>query len=150
MQPLNFPQSYHFEMRTADQKLEILDSIRQQFVALTPEEWVRQNLVQFLKTDLGYPKGLIRIEQTIKLYNKTYRADFIVHKKNGQPIVLGECKEPGTEIDQNAFDQIANYNRVLKCKYLLVSNGIKHYCYSIDPQGNSHRFLPEIPKYSDL
>ena len=150
MRPLNFPQSYHFEMRTVDQKLEILDPIRQRFVALTPEEWVRQNLVQFLKTDLGYPKGLILIEQTIKLYNKTYRADFIVHKKNGQPIVLGECKEPETEIEQNAFDQIVNYNRVLKCKYLLVSNGIKHYCYSIDPQGDSHQFLPQIPKYSDL
>tara|TARA_B100000579_G_scaffold388707_1_gene362021 strand:+ start:1010 stop:1462 length:453 start_codon:yes stop_codon:yes gene_type:complete len=150
MQPLNFPESYHFEMRISDQKQEILDPIRQQFVSLTPEEWVRQNLVQFLKTDLGYPKGLIRIEQTIKLDKKTYRADFIVHKKNGQPILLGECKEPETEINQRAFDQIANYNRALNCKYLLVSNGLKHYCYSIDLQGDSHRFLPQIPKYSDL
>jgi len=150
MQPLNFPESYHFETRISDQKQEILDPIRQQFVSLTPEEWVRQNLVQFLKTDLGYPKGLIRIEQTIKLDKKTYRADFIVHKKNGQPILIGECKEPEKEINQRVFDQIANYNRALNCKYLLVSNGLKHYCYSIDLQGGSHRFLPQIPKYSDL
>ena len=150
MLPLNFPKKYHFEIKTVNKNQEILDPIRQQFVALTPEEWVRQNLIQFLINELAYPNGLISVERTIRCSKKIYRADFIVHKKNGKPVLLGECKEPKTDIGQTAFDQIANYNRLLKCKYLLVSNGLKHYCYSIDSLGDSHQFLPQIPKYSDL
>ncbi|MFT5085784.1 MAG: hypothetical protein ACI906_002491 [Candidatus Latescibacterota bacterium] len=150
MQQLNFPRTYAFDTRQTNDKREILDPLRRQFVALTPEEWVRQNLVQFLVQDMGYPRGLIAIEKYLELHGTSYRADIVVHDRQGTALLLAECKEPSVKISQDTFDQIARYNRVLHARYLLVSNGLEHYCYAIDREKKQYRFLEQLPRYEQL
>ena len=91
---------------------------------------MRQHLVQYLISDLGYPHGLIAIEKGIDLHGKRFRADVIVHDRAGRAVLMAECKEPDVSINQQTFDQIAAYNRVVQARCLLVTNGLVYYCYS--------------------
>ena len=148
--PLNFPRAYDFTTRTVDGRREILDGLRRQYVVLTPEEWVRQNLVQFLVQDMDYPRGLIAIEHSLEVHGQLHRADLVVYDREGQPLRLAECKEPEVAISQSTFDQIARYNRTLRARYLLISNGLQHYCYAIERDKAEYRFLERLPRYDDL
>ncbi|MBT4977114.1 MAG: type I restriction enzyme HsdR N-terminal domain-containing protein [Gemmatimonadetes bacterium] len=150
MQHLNFPSAYPFDIREVEGKRNILDPLRRKYVRLTPEEWVRQNLVQYLIVDLGYPRGLTSIEKGIDLHGKPFRADVIVHDRHGQAVLMAECKEPSVRISQDTFDQIAVYNRVVQARCLLVSNGLDHYCYAIDRDKEEYRFLDRVPRYEEL
>ena len=150
MQHLNFPSAYPFDIREVEGKRNILDPLRRKYVRLTPEEWVRQNLVQYLIVDLGYPRGLTSIEKGIDLHGKPFRADVIVHDRHGQAVLMAECKEPSVRISQDTFDQIAVYNRVVQARCLLVSNGLDHYCYAIDGGKEEYRFLDRVPRYEEL
>ncbi len=150
MQRLNFPSAYAFDLREVDGHREILDPLRRKYVRLTPEEWVRQNLVQYLIADLGYPRGLTAIEKGIDLHGKPFRADVIVYDRQGQAVLMAECKEPAVAIGQDTFDQIAVYNRVVQARCLVVSNGLVHYCYAIDREKEEYRFLDRVPRYEEL
>ena len=150
MQHLNFPSAYPFDIREVEGKRNILDPLRRKYVRLTPEEWVRQNLVQYLIVDLGYPRGLTSIEKGIDLHGKPFRADVIVHDRHGQAVLMAECKKPSVRISQDTFDQIAVYNRVVQARCLLVSNGLDHYCYAIDRDKEEYRFLDRVPRYEEL
>jgi|TARA_B110000196_G_scaffold316256_1_gene327302 hypothetical protein len=150
VQHLNFPSAYPFDIREVEGKRNILDPLRRKYVRLTPEEWVRQNLVQYLIVDLGYPRGLTSIEKGIDLHGKPFRADVIVHDRHGQAVLMAECKEPSVRISQDTFDQIAVYNRVVQARCLLVSNGLDHYCYAIDRGKEEYRFLDRVPRYEEL
>jgi hypothetical protein len=150
VQHLNFPSAYPFDIREVEGKRNILDPLRRKYVRLTPEEWVRQNLVQYLIVDLGYPRGLTSIEKGIDLHGKPFRADVIVHDRHGQAVLMAECKEPSVQISQDTFDQIAVYNRVVQARCLLVSNGLDHYCYAIDRGKEEYRFLDRVPLYEEL
>ena len=150
MQPLAFPRPYAFTTRTIDSRREILDPLRQQYVALTPEEWVRQNLVQFLIQDRGYPRGLMAAEKFLEVHGQPRRADLVVYDRQGNPLLLAECKEPSVNISQETFNQIAHYNRALRARYLLISNGVQHYCYAIDRDREEYIFLDHLPHYGDL
>ena len=150
MQHLNFPSTYTFDIREVEGKRDILDPLRRKYVRLTPEEWVRQNLVQYLIVDLGYPRGLTSIEKGIDLHGKPFRADVIVHDRHGQAVLMAECKEPSVRISQDTFDQIAVYNRVVQARCLLVSNGLHHYCYTIDRDKEEYHFLDRVPRYDEL
>ena len=144
MQRLNLPTA-DFDIRQVEGKREILDPLRRKYVRLTPEEWVRQHLVQYLISDLGYPRGLIAIEKGIDLHGKRFRADVIVHDRTGRAVLMAECKEPEVSISQETFDQIAAYNRVVQARCLLVTNGLVHYCYVAD-----RGFLDQVPRYDEL
>ena len=144
MQRLNLPAAA-FDIRQVEGKREILDPLRRKYVRLTPEEWVRQHLVQYLISDLGYPRGLIAIEKGIDLHGKRFRADVIVHDRAGRAVLMAECKEPDVSISQETFDQIAAYNRVVQARCLLVTNGLVHYCYVAD-----RRFIGQVPRYDEL
>ena len=144
MQRLNLPAAA-FETRQVEGKCEILDPLRRKYVRLTPEEWVRQHLVQYLISGLGYPRGLIAIEKGIDLHGKRFRADVIVHDRAGDAVLMAECKEPDVPISQETFDQIAAYNRVVQARCLLVTNGLVHYCY-VAGRG----FLDQVPRYDEL
>ena len=150
MQPLAFPRPYAFSTRTIEGRREILDPLRQQYVALTPEEWVRQNLVQFLIQDRGYPRGLMAAEKFLEVHGQPRRADLVVYDRQGCPLLLAECKEPSVNISQETFNQIAHYNRALRARYLLISNGVQHYCYAIDRDREDYAFLDHLPHYGDL
>ena len=149
MQKLNLPE-YDFQQRTEEGKHYVLDVFRKKFVAFTPEEEVRQRFARYLAEEKGYPRGLILTEYSLTLNEMIRRCDILVHKPAGSPAVLVECKAPGVKINQETFDQAARYNMVFRVKYLMVTNGVKHYCCEVDFEAGSVRFLPEIPPYSDV
>jgi len=148
MLALNLP-AFNPKIKKAD-KLSIWDPIRKKYVALTPEEWVRQHFVNFLVTEKQYPPSLISNEIQIDLNNQKKRCDTVVYDNIPSPIVIIEYKAPDVPITQNVFDQIARYNIVLKVRYLIVSNGLEHYCCRIDYDKLSFEYLAEIPDYTAL
>lgn len=150
MQPLNFPPDYAFDIRTSGGKSTIFDPLRRKHVRLTPEEWVRQNLVQYLIQDLGFPVGLTAIETGFTHQGIQHRADMIVYDRGGNPVLMAECKAPDVKIKQDVFDQIARYNTSVQANYLVVTNGLTHYCYVLNREERTYRFLDQLPRYQDL
>ena len=148
MQKLNFP-AYSFRFKNSENKVSIFDEIRKKFILLTPEEWVRQHVVQFLLQDKKYPKSYINVEKLIKINDLSKRYDGVVFEPNGEIFLLIECKAPEVPISQQTFDQIARYNLVLKAKYLMVTNGLNHYFCQMDFENEKYVFLKELPKYSN-
>ncbi|UGS22548.1 type I restriction enzyme HsdR N-terminal domain-containing protein [Flavobacterium channae] len=147
MQNLNFP-NYFFRFKNSENKVSIFDEIRKKFILLTPEEWVRQHVVQFLLQDKKYPKSYINVEKLIKINDLSKRYDVVVFQPNGEIFLLIECKAPEVPISQQTFDQIARYNLVLKAKYLMVTNGLNHYFCQMDFENEKYVFLKELPEYS--
>jgi hypothetical protein len=148
MQKLQFP-SYSFRFKNSENKIAIFDEIRKKFILLTPEEWVRQHVVQFLLQDKNYPKSFINIEKLIKVNELNKRYDIVVYQPNGELFLLIECKAPEVKITQQTFDQIARYNLVLNAKYLMVSNGLNHYFCKIDFENEKYVFLEELPNFGE-
>ena len=146
MQKLNFP-TYSFRFKNSENKVSIFDEIRKKFILLTPEEWVRQHVVQFLLQDKNYPKSYINVEKLIKINDLSKRYDGVVFQPNGEIFLLIECKAPEVAISQQTFDQIARYNLVLKAKYLMVTNGLNHYFCQMDFENEKYVFLKELPEY---
>lgn len=149
MLELNLP-SFDINVKKIGGKLSILDPLRRKFVALTPEEWVRQHFVNFLLREKGYPAALIANEIHIDLNKLKKRCDSVVYNRDLSPLMIIEYKAPDVEITQQVFDQIVRYNIVLKVKYLIVSNGLNHYCCIMDYDKQSFGYLSDIPNYTDL
>jgi predicted type IV restriction endonuclease len=149
MESLNLP-SYSFRTTEQEGKRVIYDPLRQTYVRLTPEEWVRQHFVQYLLQDLGVPVGLVATEASFRYQGQPWRADIVVHDRQGDPLLLVECKAPQVSIGQNAFDQGARYNLVLGAPYLVVTNGMEHYACRIDLEGQDYVFLDDLPPYEEL
>ncbi|MBC8487532.1 MAG: type I restriction enzyme HsdR N-terminal domain-containing protein [Bacteroidetes bacterium] len=147
MNNLNLPQ-YDFRIRETGQKKEIFDRIRKKWVALTPEEWVRQNFLMYLISEKNYPESLMAVEAGFKLYKRKKRSDIVVYNNLGEPVLIVECKAPEVKINQGVFDQVARYNMALKVSYLIVTNGLDHYCCHLDYKKNSYHFLKKVPEYS--
>ena len=145
---MNFP-VYSFRFKNSENKVSIFDEIRKKFILLTPEEWVRQHVVQFLLQDKKYPKSYINVEKLIKINDLSKRYDGVVFQPNGEIFLLIECKAPEVPITQQTFDQIARYNLVLKAKYLMVTNGLNHYFCQMDFENEKYVFLKELPEYSN-
>jgi type I site-specific restriction endonuclease len=149
MKKLNLP-AYDFLIRKDNKRTQIFDAVRGKYLVLTPEEWVRQHLVRFLIEEKNYPKGLIAIEKGLRLNGLQKRADVLVYNKAGKPVLLIECKAPNVKINQAAFDQIGRYNISFRLPYLLVSNGMSHYCAKINFEAKDFSFLKDIPSYEEL
>ncbi|WP_222984270.1 type I restriction enzyme HsdR N-terminal domain-containing protein [Flagellimonas meishanensis] len=147
MQALNFPK-YSFRLKSSENSLYIFDGIRKKFVVLQPEEWVRQHVVHFLVFAKGYPKSLINVEKQLVVNKLKKRYDIVVFNPDGKIHLLVECKAPEVKITQNTFDQIARYNYALKSNYLMVTNGMEHYCCKMDFENEKYQFLKEIPDFS--
>lgn len=147
MQALDFP-AYDFRLKNSENKPYIFDPIRKKFVYLTPEEWVRQHVVQFLIQTKGYPTSLINVEKEIKIYDTKKRYDVVVFNSDGSIFLLIECKRPKVSITQTTFDQIARYNLELKGELLMVTNGLQHYYCEMDFEQERYHFLKELPNYS--
>lgn len=133
-----------------DDKPFILDIIRRQYVALTPEEWVRQHFVHFLINHKGYPQSLMANEVQLKLNGMSRRCDTVVYDRALKPRVIVEYKAPSVNITQKVFDQICRYNMVLQVDYLIVTNGLTHYCCKVDNEVRSYTFLRDVPMCSEL
>ncbi len=131
-------------------KTVVWDPIRMRWTALTPEERVRQGFVAYLTGHKGYPASHIANEQAIELNGMNRRCDSVIYDRSGKPKVIVEYKAPHVTITQKVFDQIARYNLVLKVDYLIVSNGLKHYCVRMNYGSGTYSFLQDIPSYTDL
>ncbi len=146
MQQLNLPE-YQFKLRKNGNNNEIFDALRKKYVVLTPEEWVRQNILQFLIKERNFPASLIAVEIGLKYNQMQKRADILSYDKHGQPYLLVECKAPEVKITQETFHQIARYNMTFKVKYLVVTNGLNHFCCLMDYSNNTFTYLETIPIY---
>ena len=146
---LNLPQ-YTFRTSEKQGKKIIFDGFRGRWVALTPEEWVRQNFARYLTEVKHFPASLIAIERSLRINQRVFRTDIVLFSKSGMPLVVVECKAPEVKITQQVFDQIARYNLDLRVSYLIVTNGLMHYCCKFEQEQLSYTFLPEIPDYREL
>jgi len=146
---LNFP-PYEPRTKAEGKRTLIFDSIRKKYVALTPEEWVRQHLIHYLITEKGYPATLISVETPLKYARVGKRSDILVNDRNGQPLMLAECKAPEVAVTQKVFEQIAIYNLTILAPCLMVTNGLQHYCLSAATDSSPACFLSEVPAYDDL
>lgn len=149
MQKLNFP-SYIFRFKNSENKVSIFDEIRKKFIILTPEEWVRQHVVQFLMVEKKYPKSLINVEKVLKVNGLRKRYDIVVYNPDGSIYILVECKAPEVKISQATFDQIARYNMTMKAQFLTVTNGLNSYFCQMDFENEKYEFLRELPDYNSL
>ena len=146
---LNLPQ-YPIKVTKRDGRTVVFDELRRKYVALTPEEWVRQHFVHYLVTHKHYPPGLVANEISLTLNGTAKRCDTVVYDRQARPRVIVEYKAPHIEITQKVFTQISRYNMVLRVDYLIVSNGLQHYCCRMDYVTNSCKFLPDIPGYGEI
>ena len=144
MQQLNFP-PYDFRFKNSENNLAIFDEIRKKFVMLTPEEWVRQHVLQYLLVEKKYPKSWINVEKILKINGLTKRYDVVVFNPDGSIFLLVECKAPEVKVSQSTFDQIARYNMTMKANYLMVTNGHNHYFCQMDFVNEEYLFLKELP-----
>ena len=149
MQQLNLP-IYSFNFKTVGEGVQIFDSLRKKFVALTPEEWVRQHFVQYLIHEKKTPASLIAIEMSIRVNRLQRRSDIVVHDRNGKPLLMVECKASSVTINQDTFDQIARYNMAVNVKYLVVTNGMSHYYCLMNHEEKRYDFLESLPEYKNL
>lgn len=149
MTHLNLP-PFDARLRGTQEHPAILDVLRRKFVALTPEEWVRQHFVHFLIEHKGYPAALLANEIQLRVGEKTLRADSVLYGSDKAPKMIIEYKAPHIKITQKVFDQISAYNLLLHVDYLVVSNGLQHYICKMDYEGQKYLFLRDIPDYADL
>lgn len=149
MMQLNLP-TYECRLREQNGRQQIFDVLRRRYVALTPEEWVRQHFVHYLIEHKGYPKGLLANEVELRVGEKHLRCDTVLYDKALLPKIIVEYKAPDIAITQKVFNQITVYNMLLHVDYLIVSNGMQHYCCQMDYEQNRYTFLSDIPNYEQL
>ena len=149
MYELNLPK-YEIQLRGTREKPEIFDFLRRRYVKLTPEEWVRQHFEHWLVEHKGYPKGLLGNEIELQVGEKKLRCDSILYDSNAHPVMIIEYKAPTIALSQKVFDQISAYNLLLHVDYLMMSNGIEHYCCQMDYERNCYYFLQDIPDYEKI
>lgn len=148
MEELNLP-SFEFNIRQSSEGKEIWDEFRKKFVILTPEEWVRQNFLRHMSDYLSFPKSLLKVEGSMKYNALKKRPDIVAYSSNGKPLMVVECKATYVKISAETFKQASVYNKVIQAPYLVVTNGLKHFCCRQDFEKGTSSFLKEIPLYSE-
>ena len=149
MEGLNLP-FLKYQLQKRNNKYYILDIIRKKYIQLTPEEWVRQHFLHYLINYLAYPKSLIRLEKILQHGNNKRRPDIVICNTKGSPWVVVECKPPHKPIHEKVVGQITHYNSYLKARYLIVTNGIKHFCWQLQQKPTYYIALKEIPHFQLL
>ncbi|MCH5301827.1 MAG: type I restriction enzyme HsdR N-terminal domain-containing protein [Prevotella sp.] len=149
MYRLNLP-TFEIKITDKDGKSQIFDFLRRKYVALTPEEWVRQHFVHYLVEQKHYPKALLGNEIELRLGQKRLRCDTLLYTREMKPRMIIEYKAPTIQLQQKTFDQISVYNLLLKVDYLVISNGLHHYCCKMDYEQQKYLFLQEVPDYENL
>lgn len=146
---LNLP-DYPIRLSGTQEHPSIFDILRRKYIALTPEEWVRQHFIHFLINQKNYPVTLLANEIKLQVGNKTLRADSVLYDRELRPRMIVEYKAPHIPITQKVFDQISTYNMLLHVDYLVVSNGLQHYCCKMDYDNQKYLFLEDIPDYQNI
>jgi len=136
---------YQPRIKKEDDKEFIFDEVRKKWMVLTPEEWVRQNFLQYLIQVKKYPASLIAVEKEIAVADTRNRFDIVVYNKDHQPYMIVECKEMGVVLDKKTLDQVLRYNMNLKVSYLIITNG--SYCFAFSTTGGVMNLEEEIPAF---
>ncbi len=148
MTPLNLP-SFDVKVKKSEGKVFIFDGVRKKYVVLTPEEWVRQHMVNYLINHRFYPRALFRIEGSLTYNTLTKRSDILIYNRAGKPWMLIECKSSSIKLSQRAFNQAAIYNMTVGARYVAVSNGMVHYCCLAPKPGVEPHFMDEFPEFEE-
>ena len=156
---LNFPK-YNFRIRkrvfaegeasSAKAIHEIFDRVRKKFVALTPEEWVRQHLLEFLIMEKKFPLSLLAIEKELILNQTKKRTDLLAYSNKLKPILIAECKAPNVVLDDETLKQALRYNLVYNVSFLIITNGMNHYLFEGEANNKSWRQSESFPNYDIL
>ena len=146
---LNLP-GIEFKARTVANQQQIFDPVRRKYVALTPEEWVRQHFVQYLIAHLKVPMSHIAVEKSIRVNNLAKRADIVIFKGGMKPILAVECKAPSVEINEEVFYQVLRYNMALRVDYLVLTNGLRHIYCKVNYEDQKAIFIEDLPFYDQL
>tara|TARA_B100000745_G_C20044374_1_gene355987 strand:- start:70 stop:516 length:447 start_codon:yes stop_codon:yes gene_type:complete len=146
MPQLNLPK-VALKTKSVEGTIQVFDVIRKKYFVLTPEEWVRQHFIHYLNTEKNYPMGLMGVEKMVKYNALKTRADIVLYTTEGKAKMIVECKAPNVKITQDTFNQIAKYNFKLKVPFLVVTNGMQHFCCKMDYEKNINCFLEEVPAF---
>lgn len=146
MPQLNLPK-VALKTKSVEGTIQVFDVIRKKYFVLTPEEWVRQHFIHYLNTEKNYPMGLMGVEKMVKYNALKTRADIVLYTTEGKAKMIVECKAPNVKITQDTFNQIAKYNFKLKVQFLVVTNGMQHFCCKMDYEKNINCFLEEVPAF---
>jgi hypothetical protein len=146
---LNFP-DYTFNIKENDGRLIIFDPVRKKYVALTPEEWVRQHVIQYLNREKHVPLSLISVESEIRLYKTRKRFDVAVFDRNGRPRLVVECKSSSVPVNQEVLDQVVRYNLALKVGYLMLTNGLQHIYCQVDTVSSAILSIIDLPDFDSF
>ena len=146
MPHLNLPK-VALKTKSVEGTIQVFDVIRKKYFVLTPEEWVRQHFIHYLNNEKNYPMGLMGVEKMVKYNALKTRADIILYTTEGKAKMIVECKAANVKITQDTFNQIAKYNFKLKVPFLVVTNGMQHFCCRMDYENNSISFLEEVPTF---
>lgn len=149
MSGLNLP-PFELKIKKQNNKDYVFDRLRKQFTRLTPEEYVRQHFINYLIEHKNYSEALMANEVMIEVGNLKKRCDTVLYDRFMNPVLVVEYKSPAVKITQETFDQIVMYNTTLQVPWLIVSNGLQHFCCKIDYEKGGYRFEAEIPSYWDL
>jgi hypothetical protein len=144
VQKLHFPQP-DLRLRKANDTFQVWDVVRKKWVALTPEEWVRQHLIHFLRDHRGWSDSLMAVEKSVKYNGLNRRPDLVVYTPDTRPLLLAECKAPEVSINQAVLDQAVLYHRALGVSYVLVTNGLHTSCCFINQEVSAIQWLNDIP-----
>ena len=139
---INYPEP-DFRIKKEGRKEFIFDALRKKWLLLTPEEWVRQNFLQYMILVKKYPSSLIAVEKEIELADLKKRFDIVLYK-NARPWMIVECKETTVALDRKVLDQVLRYNMSLKVPYLVITNG--SYCYAFAVVGNKLEEINDLPE----
>ena len=146
MPHLNLPK-VALKTKSVEGTIQVFDVIRKKYFVLTPEEWVRQHFIHYLNNEKNYPMGLMGVEKMVKYNALKTRADIILYTTEGKAKMIVECKAANIKITQDTFNQIAKYNFKLKVPFLVVTNGMQHFCCRMDYENNSISFLEGVPAF---
>lgn len=152
MEQLNLPQPSDLKIDLSDDSRgRIYDPLRQRWVALTPEEWVRQNFTSWLISYRNYPRSLMANEVGIRLQGMLRRIDTLVYSRDGKtPLCIVEYKSPDVTLSASTFRQAARYNIVMHAPLLIISNGLRHLCAVVTKGNPEPIYLKDIPTYEAL
>lgn len=135
-------------IRRDGDRQDVWDPVRKKYVLLTPEELVRQLLIQFFLIEKKSRLTALSVERQIQVFGQRRRYDLMIHDRMGKPKVLVEVKAPEVAITQQTLDQIARYNLALAVSWLIVSNGIQTFCMQLEQTNGSIQFLEVIPDFT--
>lgn len=146
---LNLPKA-PLQLKESGGKRMVFDSLRRKWVALTPEEWVRQHFIHYLCTYRGVPRGLLGVEVAFSMNGVNHRADVIVYGADATPLLVVECKAPEVSLSSNSLGQVVRYNSYFKAPFVAITNGLKHYAVEVCWDSGEYRVLDSVPDYGTM